>query len=65
MIIVELSKQQRTDAINSIQRYFEENLPDPIGELPASLLRISIFGRCTTVTSPRGATISSCYSFYR
>jgi uncharacterized protein (DUF2164 family) len=34
---IELPKQQRADAIASIQRYFEENL-DPIGELPAGLL---------------------------
>jgi uncharacterized protein (DUF2164 family) len=35
---IELSKQARTEAINSIRRYFEENLPEPIGELPAGLL---------------------------
>ena len=28
----------RADAIASIQRYFEENLPEPIGDLPAGLL---------------------------
>lgn len=37
MVTLELSKQQRTAAISSLQRYFEENL-DPIGDLPASLL---------------------------
>ena len=37
MVTLELSKQQRTAAISSIQRYFEENL-DPIGDLPAGLL---------------------------
>ena len=37
MITLELSKQQRTAAISSIQRYFEENL-DPLGDLPAGLL---------------------------
>ena len=37
MIILELTKQQRTDAIASMQRYFEENL-DPIGDMPAGLL---------------------------
>jgi len=36
--VVELSKAARADAIASIQRYFEENLPEPIGELPAGLL---------------------------
>jgi uncharacterized protein (DUF2164 family) len=35
---IELSKQARADAIASIQRYFERNLPEPIGELPAGLL---------------------------
>lgn len=35
---IELSKQMRGDAIASIQRYFEENMPEPIGELPAGLL---------------------------
>ena len=38
MIDLELSKQQRATAISSLQRYFEENLPEPIGELPAGLL---------------------------
>ncbi len=33
----ELTKQQRTAAISSMQRYFEENL-EPIGDLPAGLL---------------------------
>ena len=35
---IELSKLHRADAIASIQRYFEENLPEPIGDLPAGLL---------------------------
>jgi uncharacterized protein (DUF2164 family) len=35
---VELSKQARASAIASLQRYFEENLPEPIGNLPAGLL---------------------------
>ncbi len=35
---MELPKHVRADAIASIQRYFEENLPEPIGELPAGLL---------------------------
>lgn len=38
MTTIELSKQVRAQAIGSIQRYFEENLPEPIGELPAGLL---------------------------
>ena len=37
MVTLELTKQQRTDAIASMQRYFEENL-DPIGDMPAGLL---------------------------
>ncbi len=37
MLNFELTKQQRTDAIASMQRYFEENL-DPIGDMPAGLL---------------------------
>jgi uncharacterized protein (DUF2164 family) len=38
MIAIELSKQARATAIASLQRYFEENMPEPIGELPAGLL---------------------------
>jgi uncharacterized protein (DUF2164 family) len=36
--MIELPKQKRADAIASIQRYFEKNMPEPIGELPAGLL---------------------------
>ena len=35
---IELSKQSRADAVASIQRYFREEMPEPIGELPAGLL---------------------------
>ena len=35
---IELSKQARSDVIASMQRYFEENLSEPIGDLPAGLL---------------------------
>lgn len=35
---IELSPQTRADAIASLQRYFEENMPEPIGNLPAGLL---------------------------
>ena len=38
MISIELSKQARADAIASLQRYFQENLSEPIGDLPAGLL---------------------------
>ena len=38
MIAIELSKTARTAAIASLQRYFTENMPEPIGDLPAGLL---------------------------
>jgi uncharacterized protein (DUF2164 family) len=38
MVTIEISKQVRADAIASIQRYFQENMPEPIGDLPAGLL---------------------------
>ncbi len=38
MLPIELSAQSRTDAIASLKRYFEENMPEPIGDLPAGLL---------------------------
>ncbi len=38
MQTIELSKQARADAIASLQRYFKEELPEPIGDLPAGLL---------------------------
>jgi uncharacterized protein (DUF2164 family) len=38
MMTIEIPKQARADAIASIQRYFDENLSEPIGELPAGLL---------------------------
>ncbi|HEX3985911.1 MAG TPA: DUF2164 domain-containing protein [Acidobacteriaceae bacterium] len=34
----ELEKQARTEAIASLRRYFEANMPEPIGELAAGLL---------------------------
>ena len=37
-MLMELSKRTREDAIASIQRYFEENMPEPLGSLPAGLL---------------------------
>jgi uncharacterized protein (DUF2164 family) len=37
-VTIELSKQTRADAITSIQRYFEENMPEPVGNLAARLL---------------------------
>jgi uncharacterized protein (DUF2164 family) len=35
---IELSKESRADAVASLRQYFERNLPEPIGELPAALL---------------------------
>lgn len=35
---IELSKEARADAVTSIQQYFERNMPEPLGELPAGLL---------------------------
>jgi uncharacterized protein (DUF2164 family) len=35
---IELSKEARADAIASIQQYFERNMTERIGELPAGLL---------------------------
>jgi uncharacterized protein (DUF2164 family) len=37
-VTIELSKQARAEAITSIQRYFQENMPEPIGNLAAGLL---------------------------
>jgi uncharacterized protein (DUF2164 family) len=38
MPTIELNKQARADAIASLQRYFDENMPEPLGDLPAGLL---------------------------
>ena len=35
---LELPKQARADAIASLRRYAEANLPEPLGELPAAML---------------------------
>jgi uncharacterized protein (DUF2164 family) len=35
---IELSKMKRADAIASLKRYFEENMPEPLGDLPAGML---------------------------
>ena len=35
---IELEKQVRAEAVASIRRYFAENMAEPVGELPASLL---------------------------
>jgi len=36
--VIEISSEARKDAISSIKRYFEENMSEPIGDLPAGLL---------------------------
>ncbi len=36
--MIELPQTARAEAIASIQRYFQENMPEPIGDLPAALL---------------------------
>lgn len=38
MATIELPKQARADAIASLQRYFEENMSEPLGNLSAGLL---------------------------
>jgi uncharacterized protein (DUF2164 family) len=38
MMTIELAKPVRAAAIASMQRYFEENMPEPLGDLPAGLL---------------------------
>ena len=35
---IEISEQTHKDAVASIQRYFEEKMPEPIGSLPAGKL---------------------------
>ena len=35
---IEIPQEMRAQAITSIQRYFQENMPEPIGNLPAGLL---------------------------
>ena len=35
---IELSTQARSEAITSIQRYFQDNMPEPIGNMAAGLL---------------------------
>jgi uncharacterized protein (DUF2164 family) len=38
MTTIEIPPQLRAGAVASIQRYFQENMAEPIGELPAGLL---------------------------
>ena len=38
MTTIELTKQQRAEAIATLQRYFREEMPEPLGDLPAGLL---------------------------
>ena len=48
MVTIDLSKQARADAVASLKRYFEENMPEPLGELPAGLLLNFILGKLCT-----------------
>lgn len=36
--MIELTKEQRADAVASLKQYFEENMAEPLGDLPAGLL---------------------------
>jgi len=38
MKTIDITKHARADAIASIKRYFDENMSEPIGDLPAGLL---------------------------
>jgi uncharacterized protein (DUF2164 family) len=38
MVTLELSKAARADALASLKRYCEANLPEPLGDLPAGQL---------------------------
>jgi uncharacterized protein (DUF2164 family) len=38
MTTIELNKQARADALASLRRYFDENMSEPLGDLPAGLL---------------------------
>ena len=40
---IEVSKQVRAEAIASLKKYFEEHMPQPLGDLPAGLLLNFIF----------------------
>jgi uncharacterized protein (DUF2164 family) len=37
-VIIEISNEVRANAIASIKRYFEENMSEAVGDLPAGLL---------------------------
>jgi uncharacterized protein (DUF2164 family) len=36
--MIEIKKEERTEAVSSLQRYFEEDMPEPLGTLSATLL---------------------------
>jgi uncharacterized protein (DUF2164 family) len=36
--VIEITPEARKDAVISIKRYFQENMSEPIGDLPAGLL---------------------------
>lgn len=35
---MELTREQRADAVASLKQYFDENMAEPLGDLPAELL---------------------------
>ena len=42
LMILEFPKQAREDAVNSVKKYCDENMPEPIGDLAAGLLLDSL-----------------------
>lgn len=38
MATMEISRQDRAEAVASLQQYFDENMPEPLGDLPAGQL---------------------------
>lgn len=38
MTTIELDKRDRAEALASLQQYFAENMPEPLGDLPAGQL---------------------------
>ena len=38
MTTIELSKEARAEAVASLKRYAEENLAEPLGDMPAGML---------------------------
>jgi uncharacterized protein (DUF2164 family) len=36
--MIEIKKEEKAEAVASLQRYFEAEMPEPLGTLPATLL---------------------------